>query len=465
MSHLTTAQRKLAYFIGIIVLLVPIIWLGRPAGRDEPGQPADRGKLTQLRDDYELGESTLGDVDPASSAMTLLLLGGRGIVVNQLHEQANEFRDHKQWAALKAVTKSITLLQPHYTKIWDFQSWNLAYNVSAEWDNVVDRYYWVKEGGKFMMDGSSKNARSPDLAFSVGNRYLGQKIGRSDEWQFFRDYFIKDPNQKEFNGGPDPDFNRGYDVGPQGDNYLAARDWHLEANRREETYPPQHVMMRELFRSYPARSYLEMANVLQKEGVFEDVDLARTGRPISARTAWELGNQAWTEEFGREPIPTEHGAVRLEINSPLEYAELARRNETTEEQVRQEIDFYQKTTNYGYWRDRSRAEAAPTTAAAHREIFRGQQLLAEGKTDQSREMLLSGMRKLEATLQKFPKIEDDDLAVEESLLAMTYVRYAYDLIGEPVPADLPLQRIWDEYQSSDDIQKAQDQFRRNMSGR
>ena len=443
MTHLTSFQRKIAYAVGIGVLLVPIIWLGMPAGRNEAGEPTAPGKLAQLRRDYDLGETSLGNVDPSSSTMNLVLLGFRGVATNLLWQKALDQRDQKQWAELRATTDSIIMLQPHYIKVWDFQGWNLAYNVSAEWDNVPDRFYWVKEGGKFYMRGTDRNARNPDLAFHVGGRILGHKIGRSDEKSFFRGYFLKDPNPKF--KGPDPEFNRGYATEkPFTDNYLAAHEWHVEANRREEEFPPQHVMMRELFRSYPARSYLEMANALQTEGVFTAADLPGTGRTLSAADAWRLGRDAWTNGFGREEFPSAVGPVRLEIE-PSEYPDIARRNGVTVDQVAREIDFLQNTTNYRYWRDRSAAEAEPQTAQAHRDIFEGEKLFREGKLEQSRELLLKGLRGLEAMFARFPKVEeDDDLATEEALIAHVYLREIYDLSGEALPADLPLQRLWTE---------------------
>jgi len=55
----------------------------------------------------------------------------------------------KNWAELRANVDAIIMLQPHFVKVWQFQGWNLAYNVSAAWDLVADRYYWVKEGPSF----------------------------------------------------------------------------------------------------------------------------------------------------------------------------------------------------------------------------------------------------------------------------------------------------------------------------
>ena len=69
--NLTARQRKLLYGFLIVVLTIPIIWLGRPATKDDPG-----GQLAGMRAEYKLGEASLGEIDPSSATMNLVLLGG-----------------------------------------------------------------------------------------------------------------------------------------------------------------------------------------------------------------------------------------------------------------------------------------------------------------------------------------------------------------------------------------------------
>ncbi len=458
MNHLTSAQRKLVYLVAMLLLLAPIVVLGRPPAREESGARTTGGTLAKLRNDYDLGETSLGNVDPSSSTMNLVLLGFRGVAVNLLWKNALDQRDEKQWAQLRATTDSIILLQPHYIKVWQFQGWNLAYNVSAEWDNVPDRYYWVKEGGKFYMRGTDRNAHNPDLSFNTGD-ILGKKVGRSDEWNYFRDYFLVDPDKKQFDGGPDPQFNRGYDQGAFSDNYLAARDWYQEANDREERWPPQHIMMRELFRSYPAHSYMDMADARHREGKFDE----------TTQQTWRDGFYAWTQQYGAESFPTSAGPVQLEITRPDESEDMAKRNSqilgrtVTVQEVQDAVSFLQNTTNYRYWRMRSLAESKTETTLAHREIYEGEQLFREGKLPQAQEKLLSGLAKLETVFENSPGVEKDDLVVEEALLAMIYLRSIYTLERTEVPQDLPLQQMWDEHKDDPDMEDLQRQFKRQTS--
>ena len=143
------------------------------------------GRLATLRQKYDLGESNLGDVDPSSLTMNLVLLGLRGIAVNQLWIQMDEAKTAKDWIRMREATESIVKLQPHYEKVWDFNGWNLAWNTSAEWDAVPDRYHWVKEGAKFLIQGVSRNEKSTELRFRAATLFQ-KKIGIADEAKYFR---------------------------------------------------------------------------------------------------------------------------------------------------------------------------------------------------------------------------------------------------------------------------------------
>ena len=278
MRNLTSRARKLVWFVAIVLLVMPVVLLGMPAGADEA---ESGGLLSDLRAKYDLGESELGQIDPTSATMNLLLLGLRGVAVNVLRMELDEYKNRKDWAQMQATTEAVITLQPHYIEVWRFLGWNLAYNVSAEWDSVPERFYWVKEGGKFLQRGVKRNDRVPELYFDTA-RIWGHKIGRSDEWRQFRGYFLSDPDTKRFHGNADQEIN------PQGnrDNYLVAKDWFHDAND-VELKQDQHIMMRALFRSYPAKAQIEYADALQREGKFE-------GKTVSA---WQQAYANWTVRY------------------------------------------------------------------------------------------------------------------------------------------------------------------------
>ena len=164
MNRLTSRQRQLVYLAGILVLMAPIIVLGMPTS----GSGGPLGVISQKRLDYELGEPSLGNVDPASATMNLVLLGMRGIAANILWMEADHLKETKNWSQLESTVESIILLQPHFQSVWKFQAWNLGYNVSAECDAVPDRYFYVKKGMKFLRRGIERNQKVPELDTTWG---------------------------------------------------------------------------------------------------------------------------------------------------------------------------------------------------------------------------------------------------------------------------------------------------------
>jgi hypothetical protein len=455
MNRLSSQQRKLAYLAGILLLLIPIIALGMPAdGRDGSG-----GVIARLRQELDLGESDLGELDPSGAAMNLVLLGLRGVAANVLWVQAEEQKNMKKWAEMRSTTESITRLQPHYVKVWDYNGWNLAYNVAAEWDAVPDRYFWVKEGGKFMKKGVERNRNSPDLHWYLGNIY-GKKIGVADEVRFYRRYFREDPDPK-FGGKVDPEWNDRDE-----DHYLVAKDWFLRANDAE-TRQRQTIQDRSIFRSYPARSQLDYAAALQKFGFSEEYDRETKGEQLAdaqidalqdrireklrdqTREAWAAGLQEWTQQYGGEIFKLDYlgemVTFRMEMGDG-DYKDFAKTPEA-EEYLRRAVTQYQNMTNYRYWRTRALCEAEPETAEAHWQFFAASEEYRKQNFDKVRTFALKAMELFEQVLTKYPSLKDEDTFVEEGLTAVLLWQFAYRLDGEKPPEDFPFKGIWEEKQS------------------
>jgi hypothetical protein len=425
MNRLSSQQRNLVYLAIILVLLIPVIWLGMPAAKADG---SGGGRLAQLRVEYDLGESSLGNVDPSSATMNLVLLGFRGFAVSHLSLQNEEYKKTKNWAQMRATTESITMLQPHFLEVWRNHGWNLAYNVSAEWDGVADRYYWVKEGGKFLMKGTARNRRYAELPHDVGQNW-GKKIGRSDEWRQFRYYFREQDPDPEING-PDPDIN------PEGfHNYLVAKRWFEDANEVQRIRE-QHIMAPVLFRHYPARSLMDWADALQTgdqghEPIFGEV----------TRRAWADAKQEWTQVYGQERFQAPDCEIILEATED-DIRALAQASNVSEDVVRHWIFRYQDMTNYRYWRTRADAESEPNTVDAHRYLYEGQQLFLQGDETEAERVLFEGLQKYEQMLLRFQDMGIDDNAIEEAVTGLIVWRKARELTGEPVPSVYPLMHLW-----------------------
>lgn len=421
----------------IVCLLVAIVFLGMPASSEE----GSGGQLAKLRTKHNLGEGSLGQVDPSSATMNLLLLGLRGVATNLLWMEANEHQETKNWAQLRTTIDSIILLQPHYAKVWHFQGWNMAYNVSAAWDAVADRYFWVKEGIKFFIKGSNRNQGHPELLWYTGNT-LGNKIGRSDEWRQFRRFFYADP-EPHLEGGVDPELNPA-----RKDNYLVAKDYFALANEAEERDPDkQHIMADVLFRHYPVRSQFDYPMALQREGIFDQV----------TTEAWRTGFNEWTGAYGREEYMTPGGKIVLEA-SEEDIARLAQQDGVTEDTKREWVDRYQKMVNYIYWRTQAQIEQETKTMEAHREMYMGEQAFKESRMTEAQELLESGMAKFADVMSQNEAMLLDDNAIEEALNAVMLWRHIHELEGKQIPANYGLKPLWDSQQTR--VQQLTNEFRR-----
>ena len=275
--------RKIVYACVIAVLLLPLAWLSQPETTESTG-----GRLAQLRNRYQLGQAQLGDIDPASETIKLATLGMRGVAANLLWEKANQYRKNEDWVNLSATLEQIAKLQPNFVSVWIFQGWNLSYNISVEFDDYRDRYYWVIKGIDFLKEGTQYNRDEPRLLSKIGYQ-ISQKIGRADEHLQFRKLFREDD---EFNGALPR---------TQRDNWLVGRGWHLKA---EEVVARGASIRGEaplLFYSHPVMCLVNYAEALEEEGTFGEV----------AKNAWRKAADAWAE-FSKRDLPTQYNLfIRL----------------------------------------------------------------------------------------------------------------------------------------------------------
>ena len=83
--------------------------------------------LARIKQDKDLGEATIGQIDTGGFMLKLAMIGGaRGVVANALWTQARGYEKVHEWDKLKNTVDFITKLQPHFLSIWTYQGWNLS---------------------------------------------------------------------------------------------------------------------------------------------------------------------------------------------------------------------------------------------------------------------------------------------------------------------------------------------------
>jgi len=280
-------RRKLTYLVLIAALLAPLSMISRPAtGIVEDGEAGGGGKLAQLREEYKLGQAQLGRIDPTSSAMRYMSLGMYGVAVCVLDQKAVEYQKQEDWISLMAVLNQKLHLQPYYVNVWSNQSWNIAYNISSQWDDYHDKFYWVVRGIKVLPEGWKFNQHEPMFPYEIG-WVVGHKVGQSDEWREYRRLFRDDglheePWAAQIN---------------EKDNWLFGKRYLEHAQELVDTRGAVlRKMGAENFNIQVPIAQVRYAETIEREGVFGEV----------ARAAWQLAHQDWTT-YGSREFPSEYG--------------------------------------------------------------------------------------------------------------------------------------------------------------
>jgi hypothetical protein len=213
-------QRKIVYVVSLIVLMLLLYFIGRPAqvvvqaGGEVRAIPG--GILAQYRTKEGLTEAQMGEIDPASSTIKLATFGMRGVAIALLWHQTMEKQKRHEWNDVVAIANQIIFLEPHFITVWDFLGWTLAYNASAEFDDYRERYRWVIRGIDFLLTGLKKNQRSPKLHEKVGWT-ISQKIGIADEVEQYRRLLREDEAFGDRHDCPLPSDR---------DNWILGRRWY-----------------------------------------------------------------------------------------------------------------------------------------------------------------------------------------------------------------------------------------------
>ncbi|QGJ70302.1 Hypothetical protein PBC10988_19970 [Planctomycetales bacterium 10988] len=471
--------RKLVYLGILVLLMLPIAWLSMPAS-SENGQfdQQSGGKLTQLRHQYQLHQSSLGELDPTSDALRLSLLGMRGVAVNLLWKQAHEFQKKEDWANMMAAIDSIVRLQPHFISVWRFQSWNVSYNVSVEWDDYRDRYHWIMRGISFLKEGIDQNNNHPSLLYDTGWT-ISQKIGKSDETQFYRSMFKNDPDIH-------PE-ERSYE---ERDNWLVGKEYYNESVAAEEARPGLFSGTSDMvFYSRAPLNNMYYSMALQNDGM--------TGEIV--QQAWDRAYREWStdeDSYGEEVFHTESGEIRANELERLQSLLAERREELEEmapglrEEISQQrfdllprgdkqilsekswllpkdqrgrarqlrdhlevsdrtvamampeekqakaitlvteiedldarsrmIKTYREIVNFDYWKQRAQAELTDQAMTARHDLYQGQKLAAQADLEPARDSYELGMEYWRLVLDRFPELKKDLITGQE----------VYDLLAD-----------------------------------
>src|SRR4030043_80330 len=117
---------------------------------------------------------------PPSLAFATVAMGAfRGLVVDALWMRADNLKEQGQFFDARQLAEWITILQPRFAAVWEFQAWNMAYNISVAIPATQpdERWRWVKNGHELLRDqGIPLNPKSISLYYELA-RIFQHKMG------------------------------------------------------------------------------------------------------------------------------------------------------------------------------------------------------------------------------------------------------------------------------------------------
>ena len=124
---------------------------------------------------------------PPHVALATAALGTfRGLAVDGLWMRATALQDQGLYYEAQTLSQWITTLQPRFPKVWAFQAWNLAYNISVASRVPEERWGWVNRGMDLLRTrGIPLNPENPDLPAELGWLYFHKIGGKSDREHWY----------------------------------------------------------------------------------------------------------------------------------------------------------------------------------------------------------------------------------------------------------------------------------------
>lgn len=168
---------RVVQLIAVTVLTVCLVAAGRLA--------VSIGKERQESELVVSLEDSRG-MPPHVALVTAALGTFRGLAVDALWLRAGTLQDAGQYFEAQTLSQWITTLQPRFPRVWAFQAWNLAYNISATTRVPEERWAWVNRGVELLRSqGMPLNPKDSDLPMELGWIYFHKIGGKTDREHWF----------------------------------------------------------------------------------------------------------------------------------------------------------------------------------------------------------------------------------------------------------------------------------------
>ncbi len=151
-------------YISFLLILLGAGLLAAAVGRTGP--------INRMRQEYRLAITNPFEEESMRSEFripTVALFTFRSLAIDYLWIRADTLQHDGQYFDALHLARLICALQPHLQSVWDYRSYNMAYNISVSMPTWPERWNWVEAGYKLLRDEALVfNPRSPLLHERLG---------------------------------------------------------------------------------------------------------------------------------------------------------------------------------------------------------------------------------------------------------------------------------------------------------
>ncbi|MFW5845304.1 MAG: hypothetical protein ACOCXJ_03665, partial [Planctomycetota bacterium] len=119
--------------------------------------------LVPRRPSSDLPEGYFAALPPGESVGILVIGGFRGLATDLLWMRALGAKDEGRYYQSVALFGLISRLQPRFERVWEYMSWDMAYNIAHQMDSDEARWAWYVAGVEAQAEGVRTNPQSPRL--------------------------------------------------------------------------------------------------------------------------------------------------------------------------------------------------------------------------------------------------------------------------------------------------------------
>ncbi|NLX12938.1 MAG: hypothetical protein GXY44_04685 [Phycisphaerales bacterium] len=149
--------------------------------------------INRQREELELTmhSNIYKDLPPEYAWVSAVGATFRGLAVDILWNKAENLKQEGKYFQSHQLAKWICTIQPRFPAVWDFQAWNLSYNISVGTHTAPERWQWVYNGIRLLRDeGIPNNPRSIALYHRLAWIWFHKVGGITDDfhWDYKRQW-------------------------------------------------------------------------------------------------------------------------------------------------------------------------------------------------------------------------------------------------------------------------------------